>query len=216
MTELQIAIPFPYCATRRVLVTPDSGELGSEVAEQLARIAGDTSMDGDVVLVTRIGALRIFERVSRADPKYIQEAMTHGGVVRGVFEFDFSIRVDLIALEPRAATMTDEQIVRWLDLLNRLALRSAREIRRKLRSRNSEGLHPEGWVPPIEPMFEPEDDEIISGSWSLFSAEDVEDWHAGLLLWTRTTLVSLAQRVGYALVRQWDLELPAQFNGAPN
>lgn len=206
MIEFEIPAQFGVSKNRSVLHLPDDGVLTPELSAEMSRVelAGN---DADVVLVTTVGSLQLLERVGREDPSYLREAMDNGDVPSGVLEYDFSIRMDVLGIWHRTSGLTQDQVVQFLDLMHRLSFRSAREFSRAFASQCPNRTPSEDWNPTILPMFEPEDDEIICGSWTMFSQKDVELWHRDLLRWIRSALLPMAEQVGLALLRRWDRQL---------
>lgn len=212
MKSSNIDVPFSECKHRRVFETATNGDLDIEVIDEIGRLSSAGNTDGEVILVTQKGALQFFERIAMIDPEELSHEMEEGLSPNGPLEFDFSIRIDLEAVEHRAAALDDEKISQWLDLLNRLAHRSARQIRSKQSNDWQGGICPENWMPPIDDMFVPEENEIVSGSWAFFGIKEVKAWHRGLVNWG-DALLPLVSRVSKALFNRWDRDQLNKANG---
>ena len=65
------------------------------------------------------------------------------------------------------------------------------------------GICPGNWMPPIDDMFVPEENEIVSGSWAFFGIKEVKAWHRGIVNWG-DALLPLVSRVSKALFNRWD------------
>lgn len=212
MQASSVVIPFPKKNHRQVFFVAKDGSLDPEAIAAIEKIQASENYEAEVVLAVEVGCLEYFFRVSLTEPECVREAIETGLGPLGRLELDYSIRANLEEIDSRVAGLDEAEVVEWLNLLGELSNRSAERIQKRQASDFSNNVRPENWLPPIYAMFELEGNEIVSGSWTFFNAEEVQVWHRGLVRWSEK-LLPLVKRGSRLQFRKWYLEQPVNTGG---
>ncbi len=181
-----------------------SGELAIESLAALYDVASKGL--GTLVFQTSIEGIEIIESSEALDPQEKKDLVEDGTYSPNMFWYRFSVRADLCAFDSRANLISETRVVQWLDTLNKLSERSAREVRRSLLQPEAGGQYPHTLIPYMDFMSQAEENEVCFGSVIATSAEQVVAWHRGLVCLAKKRLVMQTKQVGSTLFKRWAIE----------